>query len=355
MRFTKLRVVERRDEIEGTACSIFLEKPASFDYKAGQHLPIRFFLNGKEARRTYTLSSSPLDPHLQITVKRVPNGLVSNHINDNIRAGDLIEARPPIGHICIEPTPYTYHTYYLFAAGSGITPMWSMARTALARSPHAHVRLFYGNQSEDTILFRRELDALQTQVGARLQVIHTLSQPKKESWSALWRTDVINDARKGRVDDKALRWFLDANRPVSQNCSYYICGPGAMNITLRDALLKLQVPSKDIHIEYFKAPDKTAASKVVGVAAKASVRLNRQTHSVTVPPNSTVLQACLDVGLDAPYSCEAGICGTCRAHLSKGTVHMASAPALEEREMQQGAILTCQAVATSAEIHLTFD
>ena len=354
MKFTKLRVMERRDEIE-TACSIFLEKPAEFAYKAGQHLPIRFLIDGKEARRTYTLSSSPADPYLQITVKRVRGGLVSNHINDNVKVGDLVDARPPIGHIYVEPNKYTYCTYYLFAAGSGVTPMWSIARTVLAASPYAHVRLIYGNQSEDTILFRQEIGALQAQVGDRLKVTHVLSEPKKESWSALWRSDVIGDAQKGRVDPEKLRQFLDANRPISQNCAYYICGPGSMNTTLRDALFKLQVPKQDVHIEYFKAPDKSAEKAVIGVDARASVRLNRATQAVAVPRGTTVLQACLDANIDVPYSCEAGICGSCRARLTKGTVHMVSAPALEEREIKAGAILTCQALATSAEIGLAFD
>ncbi|MGB1250767.1 MAG: 2Fe-2S iron-sulfur cluster-binding protein [Candidatus Promineifilaceae bacterium] len=354
MQFSQLRVVARQDEIE-TACSIFLEKPNGFAYKAGQHLPIRFFINGKEARRTYTLSSSPHDPYLQITVKRVKGGLVSNHINDSINVGDIVEARPPIGHIYVAPNKYTYCTYYLFAAGSGVTPMWSIARTVLDIAPYAHVRLIYGNQSEDTILFRKEMETLQQHVGQRLQITHVLSTPKKASWSALWSSDVISDAQTGRVDAEALKRFLDENRPISQNCAYYICGPGSMNTTLQDALLKLQVPNEDIHIEYFKAPEKKATAEIIGVAATATVNLNRRQHSVAVPRGSTVLQACLDAGIDAPYSCEAGICATCRAQLTKGTVHMASAPALEEKEIQQGAILTCQAMATSAEISLSFN
>ena len=131
MNFKSLAVVDRREEIEG-ACSLFLEKPAGFDYKAGQHLPIRFFLDSKEARRTYTLSGSPTDPHLQITVKRVKEGLVSNHINDNVQVGHVIEARPPIGHIYTECEPQTYRTYYLFAAGSGITPIMSIVKSIYA-------------------------------------------------------------------------------------------------------------------------------------------------------------------------------------------------------------------------------
>lgn len=353
MQFSRLRVTERREEIDG-ACSLLLEKRAGFDYRAGQHLPIRFFIDGKEARRTYTLSSAPSDQHLQITVKRVKGGLVSNHINDNIQVGDMIEARPPIGHIFVECRPHNYRTIYLFAAGSGITPMWSIARTVLAHEPHSQVRLFYGNQSEDTIIFREQLDALQAKYGERLQVAHALSEPKKESWSALWRTDVIGDARKGWVDAEALAWFVDKHRPVSQNCAYYICGPGTMNTSLRDALLKMQVPAEDIHIEYFKAPERGEREKRKGVRAQAEVRLGGRTHSIVVPSDRTLLQAALDAGLDAPYSCEAGICATCKAHLVSGKVDMPSAPALEQKQIDNGEILTCQSWADSAEISITY-
>ncbi|MEM7118128.1 MAG: 2Fe-2S iron-sulfur cluster-binding protein [Chloroflexota bacterium] len=355
MQFTPLQVLERHEEIEG-ACSLVLEKPHGFDYKAGQHLPIRFIIKGKEARRTYTLSSSPIDQHLQITVKRVQGGLVSNHINDNIHVGDLVEARPPIGHIFVECAPTNYQTVYLFAAGSGITPMWSMARTLLAQEPHTQVYLFYGNQSEDTIIFRQALEKLQEQYGERLGVAHALSEPKRESWSALWREDVIQEAYKGWIDGEKLRSFLDVCRPKSQNCSYYICGPGGMNSNLRDALLALQVPTEDIHIEYFKAPEKTeVGTKVRGVDGQAEIKLDGQAHSIFVPRGKTLLQAALDAGLDAPYSCEAGICATCRARLLSGKVDMPSAPALEQKEMKQGIILTCQSWANSAELAISYD
>jgi len=354
MQFTKLQVIERIEESKGT-CSLLLEKPIGFEYHAGQHLPIRFSLQDKEARRTYTLSSSPSDPYLQITVKRVKDGLVSNHINDNIQQGDFIEARPPIGHIYVDCAPRNYRTVYLFAAGSGITPMWSIARTVLAQEPHSHVHLLYGNQSEDTIIFRQALAALQTEYGDRLSVAHMLSAPKKESWSALWSTDIINDARKGRIDGDALQWFIDTFRPVSQDCAYYICGPGAMNGTLRDALLSLQVPSEDIHIEYFKAPEKTESATTKGIASLARIRLNGQAHSISVPPGKTLLQAAVDAGLDPPYSCEGGICATCRAKLLHGKVDMPSAPALEQNEISQGIILTCQSWADSSEIEFIYE
>lgn len=361
-RFYKLRILEKREEIKD-ACSIVLEKPAGFDYHAGQHLPIRFFLNGKEVRRTYTLSSSPMDPHLQLTVKRVAGGLVSNHINEHVKVGDWIEARPPIGHIYVACHPVSYRTYYLFAAGSGITPMMSIARTVLAQEPYSHVRLFYGNKSEDTIIFRSKLDELAKHSGGRLVITHSLTAPKRDTWSALWRTDLISDARKGYIDGDAVNWFIDNHRPVSQDCDYFVCGPGNMNSTIRDALLSLKVPAEDIHIEYFKAPEKarpdvgrvTLANDTGVVDAQASVTLDGKQFSVAVPKGQTLLQAVIVAGHQPPYSCEAGICATCRARLSKGSVHMPSAPALEKKEIAQGVILTCQAYPKVGQVVLTYD
>lgn len=342
MTFQKLRVLERIEEIEGV-CSLVLENPAGYTYHAGQHLPLRFHINGQEARRTYTLSSSPTDPHLKITVKRVKGGLVSNYINDHVKVGNFIEARPPIGYIFVECLPHTYRTFYLFAAGSGITPMMSIARTVLAQSPHSYIRLFYGNQSEDTIIFRQQLEVLQSKFGNRLAVVHTLTKPTRESWSALWRTDLIKEARKGYIDDESVRWFLDTHRPVAQDCAYFVCGPGTMNETVRQTLLSLAVPEEDIHIEYFKAPEKKVGVPAGLVNAQATIKLQGQTSAIPVSKGQTVLQAALEANLDAPYSCEAGICATCRARLISGQVHMPSAPALEKKEIQQGYILTCQA------------
>lgn len=352
--FYNLRVLQKNEEIEG-ACSLHLQKPPDFDYKAGQHLPIRFFLDGKEVRRTYTLSSSPIEPHLRITVKRVAGGLVSNHINDQVQVGHSISARPALGHIYVDCHPSSYRVYYLFAAGSGITPMISIVRTVLAQEPHSQLRLFYGNKSEDTIIFRRELEELAASSGGRFVIAYSLTQPKSDTWSALWRTDLLSGARKGYIDAEAVEWFLDSHRPISQDCDYFICGPATMNSTVRDALLSLNVPQEDIHVEYFKAPEQVTTASLPAVDAQACVTLERKQFTVNIPKGKTILQALIAAGHQPPYSCEAGICATCRARLSRGSVHMPSAPALEKKEIEQGIILTCQAYPKEGRIALSYD
>ncbi len=358
-KFYQLKVIEKKKEAKDTVSLIFASHSA-FSYEAGQHIPFRFFIDGKQARRTYTISSSPTeDSELKVTVKRVKNGLVSNHIHDQVQVGDFVEAMPPIGHIFVRCNRYHYKTYYLFAAGSGITPMMSILKTVLAQEPYSHIFLFYGNRNEEHIIFRDELDALTTQYQGRLTVVHTLSKPKKDNMSALWSWDgVMWEVRKGRIDEEAVRWFIDTYRPVAQNVDYFICGPNAMNTNVRAALLRLVVPEEDIHVEYFKAPDaKSVGATDVNIVdgANALVQLDGQRVQVSVSKGKSILQTLVEGGYDPPYACESGICGTCRATLRSGTVHMASHAALDQKEVAQGYILTCQARPTSKDVQINYD
>lgn len=153
-----LRVIDKRLETLDTV-SIVLERPAHLepilDYQAGQFLTLQFHIDGEPVRRAYTLSSSPtLDMHLQITVKRISDGLVSNYIHDQLQVGSTIDVMPPRGKCCVAVSPMHYKTYYLFGAGSGVTPLMSILRTVLATEPHSHVFFFDGNRHEDSIIFR---------------------------------------------------------------------------------------------------------------------------------------------------------------------------------------------------------
>ena len=357
-KFYKLKVIEKKEEAKDTVSLVFAAHPA-FSYEAGQHIPFRFFIDGKQARRTYTISSSPTEDNtLKITVKRVKGGLVSNYINDHVKEGDFVDGMPPIGHIFVRCNRVHYKTYYLFAAGSGITPMMSILKTVLGQEPHSHVFLFYGNRNEEHIIFRDELDALTNRYQGRLRVVHTLSKPKKDTMSAFWSwKGVMWDVRTGRVDDEAVRWFIDTYRPVAQDVDYFICGPNTMNANLKATLLSLLVPEEDIHVEYFKAPDTSDRASPPNIVdqAKAFVQLEGQQVEVTVAKNRTVLQALVERGYDPPYACESGICATCRAKLLKGSVYMASHAALHKKEINQGYILTCQAHPTSKQVKINYD
>ena len=352
--FQPLSVLERIQETSA-AISLVLERPQGFTYKAGQHLPIRLFLDGQELRRTYTLSSSPLDPHLKLTIKRVKNGIVSNHLNDHVSVGDSIEAMPPIGHIYVDGKPNGYRTYYLFAAGSGITPMMSILRTVLQEETNSHVYLLYGNRDEDAIIFKEALDAVAQRYPKRFHMVHSLSQAKKDRWASLWSTNTLWDARSGIIDEEAVLWFIDKYRPVAQNVDYYICGPQDMNYKVSKTLKALQAPEEDIHVEYFQAAAQSAVDGSSFVGALADIQLQGQSFQIELPKNQSILKSLLSASHHPPYSCQSGICGSCRAKLTHGEVHMQSTAALEKKELSQGYILTCQAHCKTEAVALNFD
>lgn len=349
--FHRLVVCDTRDEIGGIAKSVMFEVPDSlrstFKWRAGQHLTLRFLIDGEELRRAYSISSSPVsgDP-LRITVKRVKGGLVSNHINDTIRAGAVIDVMPPFGGFYLDPEATQRRTHYFFGAGSGITPLHAMLHSVLVAEPHSVAHLAYGNRNAGSILLRERIDKLQEQHPERLSVNHVLSAPSMWSGFSYWR--------KGIIDKAAVEAMISENPPYAQNAQYYICGPGGMNKAVKAALMSLDVPANRIHMESFGGAIDLDDS-VNGIAAIANVRLNGSSHTVHIAQGQTVLDAVRASGLKPPFSCQSGVCGACRAQVSDGSVHMRSRMALEDEDIENGAILTCQSVATSSEIAFSFD
>ena len=243
--FHQLKVLGVNKETEDATSIAFdvpLELYKTFNYKPGQYLTLKFNVNGEEVRRSYSLCSSPaLEEPLRVGVKRVKNGLVSNHINDNIKVGDLVDVMPPDGRFFADVKKDNYKTYYLFSAGSGITPILSILRTVLFTEARSYVYMIYGNRTEESIMFKQELDALQEKYGDRFILEYTLSRPKS-SWSDLWKTSNEHIFRKGRVDAEAVKWFINEYPLYAQNAEYYICGPGTMIENTKKALKTIDVP-----------------------------------------------------------------------------------------------------------------
>lgn len=351
MQFHKLRVARTQSEIGGKAKTIWFEVPrhldTSFTWRPGQHVTLRFRLGGTEVRRSYSISSSPfVGSGMRITVKRVDGGLVSNHINDNVTVGEAIEVMAPFGSFCLDPGETQRRTHYFFAAGSGITPLYSMLSSVLAAEPHSQGHLIYGNTSAASILLKEALAALQQRHPDRLTVAHVLSRPS--IWLSLspWRT--------GRIDRAAVEAAIEDNPPYAQDTQYYICGPGNMIEVVRSALMGLDVPASRIHVESFGTAVALDES-VAGVAANASIVVGEQSHQVPVAAGQTVLQAMRSAGVPASFSCQSGVCGACRATLTSGSAHMRTRMALEDGEIENGAILLCQSLPTSQNISVRID
>lgn len=351
--FHKLQVIAIDKPIDDAATITFNvpdQLYESFNYHPGQHLIIKFWVNGEEARRSYSLNSCPFQEEpLQVTVKRVKGGLVSNYVNDHLQVGDELEVMIPQGRFYAKVEEEAYKTYFLFAAGSGITPIISILKSVLLASPYSAVNLFYGNTNQDTIIFKQELKDLQNQYPERLQVVHTLSNPK------VWTTWEQWKGRKGRIDSEDVEWFITNYPPIAQSTEYYICGPGAMNVSVRNTLINLGIPKELVHIEQFGGKVEDLNTTIAAMPnAKLSVTLNSQNYQLTIPDGKTILQVLKEANANPPYSCESGVCATCVAKITKGKAEMKACMALEEDEISKGMVLTCQALPTTEEVHVEF-
>lgn len=354
--FHQLKILEVIKETED-ATSISFKVPQelyeTFHYKPGQYLTLKFTINGEDVRRSYSLCSSPvIGEPLRIGVKRVKYGLVSNHINNNIKVGDLVEVMKPDGRFFADVKKENYKTYYLFSAGSGITPILSILKTVLFTEERSYVHMIYGNRSEDSIMFKNTLDKLQENYKDRFILEYALSRPKS-SWSDLWKTSKEQTYRKGRVDAAAINWFLEEYPPYAQNAEYYICGPGTMIENTKKALKSIDVPDERIFIESFGGStlkDTTVAFENAQLTAK----LDGETINTIIPKGKTVLRTLIDAGKEPPYSCEAGVCSTCRCKIKSGKVHMKINLALTDQEVEQGYILSCQSIPLTNQVEVVY-
>ncbi len=352
--FYKLKISQINYPIE-SATTLTFQIPDHlkelFIFKPGQHLILKFNINGKEVRRSYSLNSTPyIINEIQITVKRIKKGLVSNYIGDQLEVGQEIDVMLPQGRFHADIHKEDYKTYFLFAAGSGITPIFSILKSVLTESINSSVYLFYGNKNQDSILFYDELNNLESKFSNRLKIIHTLSQPKVWSTWKQWK------GKQGRIDKNAVEWFITNHPPIAQNTEYYICGPQAMNIDIRNALLQLQIPKENIHLEQFGGKVNNSELKIKAFPnALLHVKIEGKNHSILIPEGKTILQTLKENNLNPPYSCESGVCATCVAKLKKGNAQMTSCMALNDDEVNKGLILTCQALPMTKEIEIEFN
>jgi 3-ketosteroid 9alpha-monooxygenase subunit B len=316
------------------AVSLVLDVPAHcsqrFRYKAGQFLTLRVSVDGQDLRRCYSMSSAPVEDDMQITIKRDPGGVVSNWLNDTASEGGEIHAAPPEGRFLLRDTG---DEIIAFAGGSGITPIMSLVRTALVESSR-RIRLFYANRGRDSVIFADALDRLAEAHGDRLTVEHHY------------------DDDRGVVTPAAVESFIAG----AGDADYYICGPGPFMDTVEAAVLNSGAPRQRVHLERFEmAPVSTEESASSATTEEVVIELDRQKTTAQYRPGNTLLQTARIAGLRAPSSCETGSCGTCMARIVSGSARMLNNDALDDDEVAEGWVLTCQSLPTSQTVHVVYE
>ena len=366
--FKSLKVAEKIHETNDSCSFLFEISPedqGAFKYIAGQYLTLRLEVNDKEERRAYSIFTAPHSHKLGVTVKRVANGKVSNYLIDKIFVGDQIDVMPPEGKFLLEPIQDKLRDHYFIAGGSGITPVMSMIETVLENEPKSTCYLLYANRNENCIIFNDALKTLEEQYQGQVHVEHILSQPNKEKAGGLkgmfggkttsWK------GLTGRISNAVLESFLAKFPSKSGENTFYLCGPGGIIQTTENYLKSVGYDQVQIKKEFFTAAtDPNAKAATVGAAAasgstQVEAKINGQTFNIEMSGDQTVLEALLDKGVDAPYSCTSGACSTCVAKVSEGDVTMDACFALDDVEIKDGFVLTCQARSQSPVVKLDFD
>ncbi len=338
------------------ALSIAFEVPdvlrEAFVFEPGQYLTLSADIDGLEARRSYSICSAPGEPHLKVGVKRVDDGRFSSFVHDKLAIGDTIRVMPPEGRFTA--LKGERHDYLLIAAGSGITPMLSIAKTVLGHEPDSTITLVYGNRSSDSIMFLEELEDLKDRYMGRFTLVHVLSRETQD-------VELFNGRVDGaRLAELAERGVVD---PASAD-GVFICGPGEMIDGLSATLTGMGVAQDRIRFERFTpsgdAPKPRPASKETQAAvekgAAVEVVLDGVRRSFAVKKaDQTVLEAAHAAGLELPYSCAGGMCCTCRCRVVEGKSEMAVNYSLQPWEIEAGFTLACQTRPISEKLVLDFD
>jgi len=356
-RFYKLkikRIAKETPDCVTLALDVPTELRDTFRFTQGQYLTFRRQHDGEELRRSYSLCSSPLDGEWQVAIKQVPEGRFSSWAMSDLRVGEELEVMPPAGRFYTELQPLQAKHYVAFAAGSGITPVFSIIKTVLLTEPNSRVTLVYGNRGRNSIIFKEALEGLKNKFLARLSVHHILSREQGD-------TELLF----GRLDKQKARLFLDKIIPAAEIDEAFICGPEEMIFEVKDALAEAGVAPDKIHFELFTSSStlqRAATRQAQRIAApddkhsQVTVQLDGTTRVLEMSYyGNTILDALLATGTDAPYSCKNGMCSTCRARVTEGKVEMDVNYSLSDTEVAKGYVLTCQARPLSEKVCVDFD
>ncbi len=324
----------------------------TFSYQQGQHLTLKADIDGEDIRRSYSLCSSPLEDKWCVAVKQIPGGKFSTFVNSALKTGDTIQVMPPSGTFGVDLNPEKPKNYLFFSAGSGITPIISMIKTHLAAEPHATCKLFYVNKTAKSIIFKEELEQLRNTYFGRLEIYYFLTKERRD-------IDLFN----GRFDDDRMKVLCSTFIDIPDTSEVFLCGPEDMVHYVSDYLVKAGLPKEMIHFELFVTglseedklrAERLAQQNVEGVELTI-IDGGKEFHFTMTKDYDNILDAALGAGADLPFACKGGVCSTCKCKVIEGEVEMKVNYALEEDELAQDYVLSCQSVPITDKVKVDFD
>jgi ring-1,2-phenylacetyl-CoA epoxidase subunit PaaE len=336
------------DDAVAVTFAVPAELRETYAFRPGQYLTLRTFTESGEERRSYSICAPP-GAAPRVGVRRIDGGLFSEWLVDRLEAGQAVEVGPPAGTFTPALTPGAHHG--LIAAGSGITPVLSIVSSVLAAHDDTRVTLLYGNRRTDTVMFTEELADLKNLHGPRLHLLHVLS---REPMAA----EIFN----GRLEVDKIRTVLGALVDVPGVDHWWLCGPLGVTTAAAEVLTAFGVDKGRVHRELFYVDEPPPqlhhadpAAEGDGQTSQVTVVLNGRSTELTLPRAESVLDGAQRVRGDLPFACKGGVCGTCRARVTDGTVSMRRNFALEDEELAAGYVLTCQSRPTSERVTVDYD
>ena len=347
-KFHTLTIKEIKKETQN-AVSIVFDIPtdlnAEFEFSAGHYITIKKELAGEELRRAYSICSSPTSGELRIAIKAVDNGTFSVFATTILKEGDTLEVSKPEGKFVLETAKTHKNNYLGIVAGSGITPVMAMIKATLTEEPNSTFTLIYGNKTTADTIFKAEIDTLLNTYPNQFNVQYVVSREEQEN------------ALFGRIDKANINFVVKNKfKHISFNKAF-LCGPEAMIATAKETLIANGINDSDIHFELFTAPAATEneSNAVFEGTCEIKVIVDDDETTFEMDSKTNILTAALKEGLDAPYSCQGGICSSCLAKVTEGKAMMEKNAILSEDEINEGLILTCQAHPITKKITVDFD
>ena len=311
-----------------------------YAFKAGQYLTLSSNINGEKIKRSYSICSSPQSQNLQVGVKAIENGVFSNYVNDALREGDSIEVSVPEGRFVLENNSQA--NYCAFVAGSGITPLMSIISDVLEHNENSVFVLGYGNKTKASTMFSSAINELKSRYPKRFFCYNIYSQENN------------SEANFGRIDSSFINYVLKQHPQISFE-KILLCGPENMIENSKDTLEKLNYPDSKVLYELFFSKSVLEKDNEKGSGSTAKIIYDEEILDLDVPEKMTILDAALQKNIDVPYSCQGGVCSSCIAKITSGSATMIQNNILTDSEIEEGLVLTCQAVPETKEITVDFD